>query len=207
MKQPTIILLTIIFLAFKTDYEVGIEDSFPAQSASLLNKKVPHFSGWLLNDSVVDETILTNKIVLLNFMFIGCQGCMQELPNLARLYEEYNKSNFMIVTIMGNGIPDIRSYQETGDKSKVFYQIRKMGKYENIKNIIIAECKSIKRNGPTNGITTCTDNISKKFNIIAYPTNLLIDETGIIRKIYHNLSDDSEFLDLQDRIAYFMDKK
>jgi len=49
----------------------------------------------------------------------------------------------MIVTIMGNGIADIQSYQGTGDTSKIFYSIRKMWKYDSIKNTIIAECKAV----------------------------------------------------------------
>jgi thiol-disulfide isomerase/thioredoxin len=206
MKQLSVTMLIIILLAFKPYNIRDTGNSSSVQINSLLNKRVPHFSGWLLNDSLVDETILANKIVLLNFMFIGCQGCMQELPNFARLQEKYKNSDFMIVTIMGNGIPDIKSYQGTGDTSKIFHQIRKMWNSDPIKNIIIAECKYVKRTGPPNVVFTCTDNISKQLFINAYPTNLLIDKTGIIRKIYHNLTDNSEYFDLQDQITYLRDK-
>jgi thiol-disulfide isomerase/thioredoxin len=147
-----------------------------------LNKQVPHFTGYRLDGSIVDETFLENKVVLLNFMFIGCKGCMQELPVLAKLNEEYDNGDFMIVTIMGNGIEDIKSYQGIGDTSKVFCQIRKMLRFESIKNPIIAECKAVKQYGPINSISTCTDNISKIFQIGAYPTNLLIDNKGVILK-------------------------
>jgi len=106
----------------------------------------------------------------------------------------------MIVTIMGNGIADIQSYQGTGDTSKIFYSIRKMWKYDSIKNTIIAECKAVNSIEPTNSIITCTENISQKFFISSYPTNLLIDKTGAVKKIYNNLVDSTVYLDLQKQI-------
>jgi hypothetical protein len=133
-------------------------------------------------------------------MFIGCQGCMNELPKLAKLNEIYKNSNFMIVTIMGNGIADIKSYQGTGDTSKVFYSIRKILRYESIKNPIIAECKIVNKTGPKNAILTCTENISRNFFIDDYPTNILVNKSGIIKNIYKNLSDDADYCDLQIQI-------
>jgi thiol-disulfide isomerase/thioredoxin len=170
----------------------------------LLNKQVPHFTGYRLDGSTVDETFLKNKVILLNFMFIGCSGCMQELPDLAKLNKEYDFKDFMIVTIMGNGIEDIKSYQGTGDTSKVFYQIRKMFKSEKITNPIIAECKEVQQNGAIGAIRTCTNNISKVFRIGAYPTNLLIDSKGVIIKQYHNLSDEERYNDLKIQLSHLI---
>ena len=142
MKQLSILIIR--YYPSNGNYDSS-KESISLQINSLLNKKVPHFIGYLLNDSIVNETILANKVVLLNFMFIGCKGCMQELPNLTRINEKYKNSEFMIMTIMGNGIPDIKSYLGIGDTSNVFYLLRKTFKYENINNIIIAECKSAKK--------------------------------------------------------------
>jgi thiol-disulfide isomerase/thioredoxin len=200
VKQISILLILTVLLSFKIEAGNKSNESSAPSVNSLLNKKVPHFTGYLINESVVDETYLDKKVILLNFMFIGCQGCMQELPNLDSLHEKYKNTNFMIVTIMGNGIEDIKSYQGVGDTSKVFYQIRKILKSESIRNPIIAECKSVKQTGPVNNIKTCTDNISKKFFIDEYPTNLLVDKSGIITKIYSNLANDAEYIDLQAQI-------
>jgi len=200
MRQISILIILIVLLSFKIDNGNELNESSDPSVNSLLNKKVPHFRGYLINESVVDETFLNNKVILKNFMFIGCQGCMQELPNLAKLQEKYLNTNFMIVTIMGNGIEDVKSYQGVGDTSKIFYQIRKMWKYESIKNPIIAECKSVMQTGPINSIKTCTDNISKSFFIGAYPTNLVVDNTGIIKKRYSSLVDEKEYNDLQLQI-------
>ena len=199
MRQSSILLIVLVLLSFKIDNKNKIDDRTPSTN-DLLNKKAPHFTGYLINGSEVDESFLDKKVILLNFMFIGCQGCMLELPNLAKLHDKYRNTNFMIVTIMGNGIDDIKSYQGTGDTTKVFYQIRKMLKSESIPNPIIAECKSVINTGPVNSIKTCTDNISKKFFISGYPTNLLVNKTGTITKIYSNLVEEAEYIDLQAQI-------
>lgn len=200
MRQISILTLMIFLLSFKIDNGKEITKSDVTQVNTLLNKKVPHFTGYLLNDSIVDETFFDNKVVLLNFMFFGCQGCMQELPNLAKLHEKYKNTNFMVVTIIGNGLDDIKSYQGTGDTLKVFYSIRKMWKYDSIKNPMIAECKTVNKVGPKGAIFTCTENISKKFFIDEYPTNLLVDKTGIIKRKYGILLNDIEYIDLQAQI-------
>lgn len=207
MKQLSILIISIVLLSSSNYNYDSSRESIPLQINSLLNKKVPHFIGYLLNDSIVDETFFANKVVLLNFMFIGCKGCMQELPNLARINEKYKNSDFIIITIMGNGIPDIKSYQGIGDTSNVFYLLRKTFKYESINNIIIAECKTVKKNGVPNSLNGCRDNISKPFLVDAYPTNVLIDKTGTIRKIYPNIFDDNVKQDLQKEIDNLVELK
>jgi len=204
MKLISTLLILIVLISYKIDNGNKSIESNETSVYSLLNKKVPSFKGFLINDSIVDETFLDKKVILLNFMFIGCQGCMQELPNLNKLNVKYKNTDFMIVTIMGNGIEDIKSYQGIGDTSKAFYQIRKILKSEYIQNPIIAECKSVKQTGPPKSIKTCTDNISKKFFIDAYPTNLLVDKSGIIRKIYSNLVDEIHYIDLQAQIEILL---
>jgi thiol-disulfide isomerase/thioredoxin len=173
-----------------------IFSTLQSQAQNLLNKNVPEFSGYMLDGTIVNQSILANKIVLLNFMFIGCQGCMLELPQLSKLDEKFRSDQFMIVSVIGNGIEDIKSYQGTGDTTKIFYTIRKTLKYDCINHLIIAECKNVDKKGPPNAIQTCTDNISKKFQIHEYPTNLLIDKNGKIVKTYNNLMIENDFMDL-----------
>jgi thiol-disulfide isomerase/thioredoxin len=166
---------------------------------SLLNKKVPHFNGYLLNDSVVDETFFHNKVALINFMFIGCTGCMQELPNLSRIYEKYANQNFILITIMPHIVADIKSYNGIGDTSKLYYTIRKNWGYASIKNTIIAECK-IREVGDEHSLRPNCANISDRFLLNGYPKSFLVDKTGIIRKIYGNFHNNNEFEDLQLQI-------
>lgn len=200
LKQISVLIILIILLSFTMDNEKDLNEFKHPSVNTLLNKKVPHFTGYLLNGSIVDETFFYNKVVLLNFMFFGCQACMRELPNLAKIHEKYKNNNFMVVTIIGNGLDDIKSYQGTGDTLKIFYSIRKMWKYDSIKNPIIAECKTVNKVGPNGAIFTCTENISKKFFIDEYPTNLLVDKTGIIKRKYGIILNDIEYIDLQNQI-------
>jgi thiol-disulfide isomerase/thioredoxin len=162
----------------------------------LLNKKVPSFIGYMLDGTEINQSILDDKIVLLNFMFIGCKGCMEELSQINKIDKKFHNDQLLIVSIIGNGIEDIKSYQGTGDTTKVYYAIRKMFKNDSIDHLIIAECKTVNKNGSINAIQTCTDNISKKFKISVYPTNLLIDKNGTIIKSYNNLLKENAFNDL-----------
>jgi thiol-disulfide isomerase/thioredoxin len=192
-KYASLILTALLPICLCVKHDFGGID----QTRTLLNKKFPGFSGYMLNDSVVDETFLSNKIVLLNFMFIGCKGCMEELPILADLNDQYKDPGFMIVTIMGNGIEDIKSFQGIGDTTKIFYTIRKTLNLKSIENPIIAECRKVNKTGPPNAINTCTENISRKFFIDGYPTNILIDKNGIITHIYYNLLDSNDYRNLK----------
>ena len=42
---------------------------------------------------------LKGKVILLDFFFIGCTGCMQTLAPLDKLYEKYQNKNFVLLSI------------------------------------------------------------------------------------------------------------
>ena len=42
---------------------------------------------------------LKGKVVLIDFFFIGCGGCMESLQSLDRIYEKYKDRNFVLVSI------------------------------------------------------------------------------------------------------------
>ena len=172
----------------------------PCQGQGIVGRKVPEFSGYMLDGNIINQTVLAHKLVLMNFMFIGCKGCMEELPQLSKINEMFQSAQFMVVSIIGNAIDDIKSYQGIGDTTKFFYAIGKELKYGRIKNLIIAECKNINKRAMFGEILTCTDNISKAFKINSYPTNLLIDKDGIIVKKYSNLLIEKDFEDLVSEI-------
>jgi hypothetical protein len=54
------VLLTNLF-TFRTEIYDIIKESRISAVVTLLNKKVPHFSGYLLNDSLIDETFFNNN--------------------------------------------------------------------------------------------------------------------------------------------------
>jgi len=199
MKLLPLFIIVISFLPFISYNGINSNKSSSTQITSIINKRVPHFTGYLLSDSIVDENFLKNKVVLLNFMFIGCRPCMKELPKLDALKEKYGKKNFSIITVIANAVEDIRSYQGIGDTSKVFYKFRMERKYIKINTPIIAECKT--RIDTRDLLIPCVGNISKSFQVDAYPISYLVDNNGIIRKKYYGpIIDTLIYNDLQRQI-------
>lgn len=60
--------------------------------------KSPNFIFEDLNGSPVDNSTFDDKVVVLNFWFIGCKGCMLEMPFLNTLVDKY-KNNKEILFI------------------------------------------------------------------------------------------------------------
>jgi peroxiredoxin len=57
---------------------------------------------WTLYNTAGKKTSLSQlkgKVILLDFFFVGCTGCMQTLAPLDRLYEKYRNDNFVLLSI------------------------------------------------------------------------------------------------------------
>ncbi|WP_183575599.1 peroxiredoxin family protein [Mucilaginibacter sp. X5P1] len=95
---------------------------------------------------------LKGKVVLMDFFFIGCDGCMASLQSLDRIYEKYKDQNFVLVSISnrdsrkvvagfkknyhiknpvcGDGADVAKAYHLPG--APLFYYIDKEGKIANV---------------------------------------------------------------------------
>ena len=60
---------------------------------------IPPFSATTIEGDVINTDSLKNKILLINFWFIGCAPCLEELPALNRLVEEYKDRNVVFLSI------------------------------------------------------------------------------------------------------------
>ena len=64
-----------------------------------LNKKLPTFISFSLNNEKIDLSKLNGKPTLLNFWFTTCLPCIAEMPVLNRIKDKYNdKVNFISIT-------------------------------------------------------------------------------------------------------------
>ncbi len=145
-----------------------------------------------LDGKVVDANYFKGHVTLVNFMYIGCPPCMNELNILNRLNKEYGgKGNFQMLCIarqMKSQMVDFNS-----EDGPLFSQVRKFFGAEPIAYDILPACdegasKMISRNA--NGDTSLRlesecDVVEKIYRVDSYPTTFLVDRNGIIRKINH----------------------
>lgn len=73
----------------------------PKQKELVLLKKgdvAPQFSTINLKNEIVDLAKLRNKVVVLNFWFIGCTGCVAEMPDLNKLVNEFKNEDVSFIS-------------------------------------------------------------------------------------------------------------
>ena len=103
--KPFFISLSVLFLfvLLVLDFpaEGREEDLYTKIRISLIkgDKKAPDFSLLDLHGRKVGLKQFRGKIILLNFWATWCGPCMQELPNVVKVYKKYHKKGFDIIGI------------------------------------------------------------------------------------------------------------
>lgn len=144
-----------------------------SQIYQLLQQKSPPFSVQSVYGDPFNQDSLINKVTLINFWFYGCLPCMAEIPALNEV-AEYYKDNPKVQLI--SFFRDSMYVDEVG-----IPQFQSNG--SSIKNGVIQS----KKHYPVDHNFTQMPNTKKEcdaFNIIAYPTNILIDTNGIVQEIF-----------------------
>jgi thiol-disulfide isomerase/thioredoxin len=74
-------------------------------AAAMLNKTSPQWAATDLNGKHFSLTELKGKVIVLNFWFVGCAPCLEEMPTLNLLVKKYKHNNdvvFVAVTFDDN---------------------------------------------------------------------------------------------------------
>lgn len=121
------------------------------KSDYLTGKPFPSFSVTGIDGKQVDQSVLLNKISVINFWFIGCQPCQAEMPELNKLKQYYAKDgiNFLAFTF------------DDKDAIMQFFK-RTPFNYTQL---------------PGAG------DLIKALSVNAFPTHMIVDKNGVIRKI------------------------
>lgn len=70
---------------------------------TLIGQELPHFALTLLNETVLDSESLKGKPTIINFWFIYCAPCIEEMPILNQIKNEFgDKVNFVAITYHTN---------------------------------------------------------------------------------------------------------
>jgi peroxiredoxin len=148
----------------------------------LTGKKMPNIKGKTIQGDIISPAFFKDKITLINFMYIGCPPCMKEIGILNHIHKHYKNTSFQILCIAANTSQQVLDFN-TNDTTE-YSRLRKRNKIDSIEYPILPECLtqiSILKSGHLP--SECTV-VSKAFNVSGYPTSFLVDEKGIIRKVY-----------------------
>ena len=178
----------------------------------LLNQHVPEFSGITLDGKKIDSTFFTGKVTLLNFLSIGCQPCMKELPFLHQLDSELDKAEFQILCIAPHSREHLSDFNS--NKKSPYANFRNAMNVKLINFNLMPETEISKKPDSVSEtylrVEHDGNNISKLFDVDAYPMTFIIDKTGIIREItlgYPMESSDSIYKkSMRDQISLLMNE-
>jgi thiol-disulfide isomerase/thioredoxin len=64
-----------------------------------LNKRIPDFKLTDITGNIFDNSVLKDKIVVINLWSTTCAPCIDEMPDLNKLVEKYNHKNVVFLAI------------------------------------------------------------------------------------------------------------
>ncbi|MGB3077443.1 MAG: TlpA disulfide reductase family protein [Saprospiraceae bacterium] len=71
---------------------------------------LPEFGGTTVDGKIIDENYFKGKVTVLNFWFVGCQGCEKEMPGLNKVVEKYKSLPVNFLAIGRNNEQEIRDF-------------------------------------------------------------------------------------------------
>jgi peroxiredoxin len=151
MKKVVLIALFIIFATVSCFGQATIGTEIGDIAPEI---KLPDIDG-----NQIPLSSLRGKVVLINFWAAWCRPCQTEIPNLVKIYSEYNDEKFSI----GNGFT-IYGVSLDKDKKQWISTIEK----NNLSWTNVSDLQYWKSEGV------------KIFNVAAVPSYFLIDGNGII---------------------------
>jgi cytochrome oxidase Cu insertion factor (SCO1/SenC/PrrC family) len=124
------------------------------------------------------EQNLRGKVTLVSFWFIGCKGCMQEIPGLNMIQDSVRDPQFQLISFARNTPKEIETfvnkrYDTTARAFKNYRSARQMN-YE-----IIPSCLPDPR---PSGNNVC-ELLHRKLHVNTYPVTMLVDKKGVIRHV------------------------
>ena len=129
--------------------------------------EIPNFNFTDLNGKVYNKTSTKGKIIILKCWFIGCVPCVKEFPELNKLVENYKGRNDIVFISLA---------LDQKENLIKFLKTREF-KYETI-----PEMKNY---------------MTSSLNITQFPTHLLIDKEGKIKKIVNKIEDLLTFIKIE----------
>jgi len=133
------------------------------------NESAPDFTLSRDNGQVISLSDLRGQVVMINFWASWCGPCRQEMPFLEQIHQRYEPLGF---TLLGVNV------EEDSDDAIAFLQERP------VSFPILFDPKN---------------DVSKRYDVIAMPSTVLIDRQGNVRHLHHGYKPGYEN-DYQDQV-------
>lgn len=148
-------LMLYFFVPWYT-YEKKIDIAFT-------NQKIEYeLQGLDKKESIVTDSTLKGKVILLDFWYKSCGVCIRQYPKMEAVYNHFKKNNNVAIYFVNNGIDSIET-------------ITDFVKNKNIQIPVLIDKNSI---------------LVKKLKLDGFPAFVLIDKTGIIKEMHMGYSRD-----------------
>ncbi len=104
-----------------------------------------------MHGETISSEVYKGKTTVYNFWFTGCRPCIEELPQLNSLVDNYgDKTNFVAITFNDSGMVN----------------------------------KFLRKRKFNYSILVDANDLVREMNVTAYPTHIIVDEKGIVQKVF-----------------------
>jgi len=125
----------------------------------------PDFTLQTLDGGSINLSGLRGQNVLINYWVTWCEPCLEEMPALEKIHQEYQGKNLVILSVNGIAQDDLQKVQDTVSGLGLTYPV------------VLDEA----------------DTIFKSYWLGFMPTSVFIDAQGVIRFIKFGGADETEF--------------
>nr|WP_319397630.1 TlpA disulfide reductase family protein [uncultured Carboxylicivirga sp.] len=143
-----------------------------------LNKPMPEVSGITLDDILIDSLYFQGKVTVLNFSFVGCTPCMQEVKYLNQISEKYKNQEVNVLSVYSINREGLLSFLQA--KEGIYKELRQYIPFDTICYTLMPECTGEKEDYRYNAGPKC-NRISKYYGVQGYPQTIIIDKNRIVR--------------------------
>ena len=151
--------------------EVGAASGETAEQSDKIPTELNNMTVYDLdgNEVVLGEMIAPNKVTMLNIWATFCGPCLNEMPDLAELEQQYKDKGFEIVGLTGDVVDSSGNFEQS----------------------IIADAHSIiEETGVKYPILIATNELMEAVGLTVFPTTFFVDSEGalIAEPVYGSMS-------------------